>query len=119
MLFTSLYVCIRQGRKIASPKRMKWRGGGRVVEDTQQQQGAGRRHGKISIFLGLHKGISCILDAFYDNLKAPHLVYFVSQMKTLRGYATLPFSLVLEKLQGRQGVQSMAKSYWGELMRNL
>jgi hypothetical protein len=32
-------------------------------------------------------GFSCILNTFYDNVNATDLVYFISWMKTLRGYS--------------------------------
>jgi hypothetical protein len=44
-------------------------------------------------------GFSCISDTFYDNLKATDLVYFISWMKTLRGYTPPPqFLLSVERI---------------------
>ena len=44
-------------------------------------------------------GFSCILDTFYDNLKATDLVYFISWMKTLRGYMHHPqFLLSVQRI---------------------
>jgi hypothetical protein len=48
----------------------------------------GGREGRLSP--GRVLGFSCILDTFYDNLKATDLVYFISWMKTLRGYMHHP-----------------------------
>jgi hypothetical protein len=56
--------------------------------------------GNFSISRVCKTAISCILDTFYDNLKVTYLVYFMSQMKALRGYAPPPsFSSALEELQ--------------------
>jgi hypothetical protein len=44
-------------------------------------------------------GFSCILDTFYDNLKATDLVYFISWMKTLGGYMHHPqFLLSVQRI---------------------
>ena len=77
----TLYIFISDGgasvivgdRGVATPKSA-WEGGG--------------RKGRWSP--GRVLGFSCILDTFYDNLKATDLVYFISWMKTLRGYMHHP-----------------------------
>ena len=73
------------------PARKRVRGGGCLLVRSAGAWSAGK-------FLGLLNAISCILDTLYDNLKATDLVYFMSLMKILRGYAP-GFSSIWEELQ--------------------
>jgi hypothetical protein len=62
-------------------------GGASVIVGDRAMQATSKGGGRVwSWSPGNVLGFSCILDTFYDSLKVTDLVYFISWMKTLRGY---------------------------------